>query len=135
MANTREVELTWSGGLRFDGGRVGGPSVTLDGDGTAGPSPVETLLLAAAGCTAADVVLILEKMRQPLVGLDVRAVGTRREEDPKRVTALRLVYRVRGTGLDMTKVRRAVELSLETYCSVLHSLAPDITIGWDLELA
>ena len=87
-----------------------------------------TLLLAAASCTGADVVLILGKMRAGLERLRIEVTGTRREEDPRRLTALHLVYHLGGTALDETKARRAIDLSVEKYCSVIHSLAPDIAI-------
>lgn len=92
------------------------------------------LLLAAASCSAADVVDILGKMREPLDGLSVEAWGDRRDEPPRRYTALRFLFKVRGSGLTEAKVRRAIDLSLEKYCSVMHSLAPDIVVSYELEL-
>jgi len=63
-----EVELTWDGDLRFRG-HAGQAAVVVDSDGLAGPSPVQSLALALAGCMSVDVVHILEKGRQPLRGL------------------------------------------------------------------
>jgi putative redox protein len=93
-----------------------------------------TLLLAAAACTASDVVVILEKMRIQLRELQVEASGVRRETEPRRYLAIHLTYRIGGSGLDETKVRRAIDLSLEKYCSVLHSLAPDLAVTYALSL-
>ena len=76
------------------------------------------LLLAAAACSGADVVDILAKMREKLTGLDIEAWGDRRDEPPRRYTGLRLLFRARGDSLDEAKVRRAIDLSLEKYCSV-----------------
>ncbi len=134
MSSLRHATLAWTSGLAFEGGAPGGPSVTIDGDSTLGPSPMVTLLLAAAGCTGADVVSILEKMRVGLSGLRIEVTGTRREEQPKRYVALHLVFHVAGRELDETKARRAIDLSLEKYCSVVHSLAPDIAITYELVL-
>jgi putative redox protein len=92
------------------------------------------LLMAAASCSAADVVSILEKMREKLASLDIEAWGERREELPRRYVSLRLRFRARGEALDEAKVRRAIELSLEKYCSVIHSLAPDLPVRYELEL-
>ncbi len=125
------VALTWTGaGLAFEGGAPGGPVVTVDGGGARlGPSPMQTLLLGVAGCTAADTVEILTKMRVPLEGLAVRLEGDRAAEPPRRFTALRFVYEARGLpAADEEKLRRAVALSHETYCSALHSLRADIGI-------
>lgn len=135
---TRQVRLEWLGeGMRFSGGGVhpAGPSVVIDGDGEAGPSPMLTLLLAAAGCSAADVVDILGKGRVPFESCVVEMRGVRREEMPRRYVALHLTYRVAAAYQDRAKVERAAALSIEKYCSVLHSLAPDITITHDVELA
>lgn len=132
---TKQVTVTWESALRFAGGEPGGPSITLDGDNTAGPGPMVTLLLAAAACTGSDVVSILQKMRVPFAKLTIEVAGARREEEPRRYVSIHLDYRFGGTGLDQSKVRRAIDLSLEKYCSVVHSLAPDIVITYGLSLA
>jgi putative redox protein len=128
------VSIRWRDGLLFEGGGAGRPPVTVDGDSRAATSPVEMLLVAAATCTAADVVDILKKMRVDLRSLEVDIQGTRREEHPRRFTAIHFLFRVAGSGADETKVRRAVDLSLEKYCSVMNSLAPDIQVGYDVSL-
>jgi putative redox protein len=131
------VALQWTTEqLSFRGGKVGGPQVVVDGDGEAGPSPVTALLLALGGCMAADVVMILTKMKLPLTDLELVVEGDRRAEPPRRVTAVRLKYVARGlAAADESKVWRAIELSRDTYCSVLHSLREDIELRIDLELA
>jgi putative redox protein len=130
-----EVTLTWLGDLRFEGGRTGGPAIRLDGAGADGPSPMEALLLALAGCTAADVVEIGRKMREPWEGASFRVhvEGERAPEPPRRYTRIRLAYRVSGAGLDRAKLERAIALSHEKYCSVLHSLRPDLVVESRLE--
>lgn len=135
MAVTTQAVARWRTQLVFDGGGPGRPPVPIDGDSRAGTSPVEFLLVAAATCTGADVVGILEKMRVRLEGLDIDVVGTRRDEHPRRLTALHYVFTVRGEGADETKVRRAVDLSIEKYCSVHASLAPDIRVDYDVVIA
>lgn len=135
MAVTTQAVARWRTQLVFDGGGPGRPPVPIDGDSQAGTSPVEFLLVAAATCTGADVVGILEKMRVQLEGLDIDVVGTRRDEHPRRLTALHYVFTVRGEGADETKVRRAVDLSIEKYCSVHASLAPDIRVDYDVVIA
>jgi putative redox protein len=129
-----DVTLSWTQDLQFTGGKPGGPSVTVDGDGAAAPSPMQQLLLAAAGCSGADVVGVLAKMQVELRELRVDVSGTRREEWPRRFLAIHFEYRVGGTGLDEAKARRAIDLSHEKYCSVIHSLAPDMRITYGLTL-
>jgi putative redox protein len=138
MGNTRSVRLTWLGeGMRFSGAGTepGTPPVVIDGDGTAGPSPMLALLLAAGGCTGADVVSILAKMRVPLQHCEIEVSGTRRNEQPRRYAAIRLRFTLAGDGLDRPKAERAVSLSLTKYCSVVHSLAPDIAVEHEIVLA
>lgn len=127
MADSR-VRLLWTGeGHAFRGGRPDGPEVLLDGDGREGPSPTDSLLLALGGCMGVDVVMILEKMRVPLAGLAVEVEGDRRADPPRRFTRLHAVFRVEGVPADESaKVERAVRLSSERYCSVLHTLGSDV---------
>jgi putative redox protein len=133
-AEANRVSLRWQEGLVFQGGEPGGPETTIDGDNAVAPGPMLTLLLAAAACTGADVVLVLKKMRVTLSEFWLEASGERREEEPRRYTAIHLQYHLAGQGLDEPKARRAIDLSMEKYCSVLHSLAPDIRITSGLTL-
>ena len=127
--------MRWITQLQFEGSGVGRPAILVDGDSTAATSPVELLLLAAATCTASDVVIILQKQRITLESLDISVRGTRRETEPRRFTAIAFHFSVRGAGADEVKVRRAIDLSLEKYCSVVSSLAPDIPISYDVSIA
>ena len=133
-AETKRVTLRWQERLVFRGGEAGGPETTIDGDNAEGPGPMLTLLLAAASCTGSDVVSILEKMRVTLEECRIEASGVRRETEPRRYTAIHLEYHLRGRGLDEAKARRAIDLSITKYCSVVHSLAPDIRITHGLTL-
>jgi putative redox protein len=134
-----EVAMRWLEGLQFEGhgtsGETSRPMILVDGDTRVATSPVELLLLSAATCTASDVVIILQKQRVGLQALEVIIRGTRREEHPRRFTAIALHFTVRGTGVDETKVRRAIDLSIEKYCSVAASLAPDIQLSYDVSIA
>src|SRR6059036_1314761 len=122
--------MHWLRDLQFEGSGSGRPAILVDGDTKAATSPVELLLVAAATCTAADVVIILQKQRVKLAVLDVAMLGTRREAQPRRYTAMAFHFTIRGEGADEDKARRAIDLSLEKYCSVVASLAPDISISY-----
>ena len=130
------VDLVWTGeGLEFRGGRVGGAEILLDSAGAAAPSPLDALVLALAGCMAIDVLDITQKSRVPITGLSVAVEGDRRAKPPRRITAVRQVFRTTGVAeADRAKVSRAIDLSREKYCSVLHSLREDIEMSFDLEL-
>ncbi len=132
--NVREVTMRWRERLVFEGGPPGRPAILVDGDGAAAGSPVELLLLAAATCSAADVVSILQKMRVQLGSLEVAVRGTRRDREPRRFTTLHFRFAIAGEGANETNARRAIDLSLEKYCSVVASLAPDIRITYDIAL-
>ena len=134
-AETKNITLAWQQGLSFLGGEPNRPAILIDGDNAAGPGPMVTLLLAAASCTGSDVVVILQKMQVPFTELTIEVSGMRREAEPRRYMALHFEYRVGGSGIETSKVRRAIDLSLEKYCSVVHSLAPDIAITYALSLA
>lgn len=135
-SNIAEVEVRWRSDLVFEGQAKGErPAVVVDGDSKVATSPVELLLMAAASCTMADVVIILQKQRVDLRTLDVHVRATRRETDPRRVLALHFDWRIAGEGAEETKARRAIDLSLEKYCSVMTSLAPDIAVTSDVTVA
>jgi putative redox protein len=131
----KHVALQWEQGMIFRGGEPGGPQVTIDAYNATAPGPMLTLLLAAAACTGTDVVMILQKMRVALRTLRIEVHGTRREDPPRRYVSIRFEFHLAGEGLDEARARRAIDLSLEKYCSVIASLAPDIAIGYDLTLA
>ncbi|MDP1572404.1 MAG: OsmC family protein [Vicinamibacterales bacterium] len=115
--------LTWTGDLRFEA-TVGSVSLTVDGKGAEGPSPMQALALGLAGCMAIDVVDILQKGRHPLIGLEAALSGERAEEPPRRFVRITLHYTVRGE-VPPAAVERAIQLSRDKYCSVWHSMRQD----------
>jgi putative redox protein len=126
------ASLTWSGELTFSASS-GSQTMTVDGKGAAGPSPVQALAFAIAGCMAMDVVDILRKGRHPLTGLDVAFHGERAEEPPRRFTSVTSTFTVHG-DVPGDAVRRAIALSHEKYCSVSNSLRGDITFVTEFEV-
>ena len=120
------VELVWEHDLVLSG-RSGGVTMTLDSASVEGPSPMQALAFAMAGCMAMDVVHVIRKGRYELRGLRADLTGTRAPEDPRRFTAIALHYSVTGNVPD-EKMARAIELSREKYCSVWHSMRQDIEL-------
>lgn len=131
----KRVRLAWDGeGMAFRGGPVDGAETVVDGDGEQGPGPMDTLLVSLAGCMAIDVRMILEKSRVPLEALEIEVRGRRAVTNPRRFEAIELFYRVRGpTDEHEAKLQRAIDLSRDTYCSVLHSLRADIDVDIGIE--
>ncbi|MGK7345570.1 MAG: OsmC family protein [Candidatus Nitrospinota bacterium M3_3B_026] len=119
--------LEWKGGLALSGAADGGGRLEFDG-ARAGLKPTEALLLGLAGCMSMDVVSILEKKRVKLESYSARIEGEKSDTFPKYFKRAELTLTAKGEGLDEAKFSRAVELSKEKYCSVLHSLRQDFTL-------
>jgi putative redox protein len=128
------VRVEWSGDHRFSAGKVGRPSIQLDGDGQTGPSPVDTLLSSLASCVSVDVVDILAKRRTPVSSLAVDAVGRRVDTIPRRLEHVTLNFSIAGKGIERVHAERAVELAVTKYCSVRDSLRPDVPVEWKISL-
>jgi putative redox protein len=120
------AELVWSEGLQF-GATSGKTAIVVDGDSTAGPSPVQLLVLGLAGCMSIDVVDIVRKGRHPLTGLRASISAERQPEPPRRLVRVELTFHVHGAVPEHV-VERAIALSRDKYCSVWHSLRPDIDL-------
>ena len=116
----------------FEAAGAGG-KVKLGAGQTGGVTPMEALLMAAGGCSGLDIVSILAKMRQPLVGLEINVFGQRCEDHPKYFKNIRLEYIFQGK-LEPPKVERAIELSLEKYCSVINNLAPKTNMEYEYSI-
>ena len=128
------VELVWKTDEEFEYSRPGRPAGLLDGHGATAPSPVDALLGAIAGCASVDVVNILKKQRTPVRELSVEVVAQRANSTPKRILSAELLFRIAGAGIRREHAERAIDLSVEKYCSVRSSLDPAIPIKWSLEL-
>jgi putative redox protein len=121
-----KAKLTWRDGWAFDTHSGSGHNVIVDGKKNTGASPMEHFVIGLAGCTTVDVVSIMEKMRQDVKALEVEVEADQKEEFPKYITHVRMNYWVKGKDIEEDKLKRAIELSHERYCSALHSLRPDI---------
>ena len=124
------VTTTWQGEHRFDSGRPGGATLRLDGTGATGQSPVDAILSALASCASIDLVDILAKRRTPVERLSIEVEGERATGTPRRLVGIKLTFTVDGAGIDPLHAERAIDLSLNKYCSVRDSLARDIPITW-----
>ena len=129
------ASIRWTSEQKFLGISPSGHAVPLDSDRTSNkaPGPMEMVLLALGACTATDVVLILEKKRQPLQSLEVLCSGERATEPPTVFTKLEVLFRLRG-ALDEAAVQRAVSLTEEKYCSVAAMLKKTAAFTWRYEI-
>ncbi len=107
--------------LRFRARAEEAPEVLFDAgdrEDRQGPSPVQGALLSVMACTAADIVLILQKQRVPFASLEIEADAERATENPRVFTKIRLHYKIRGNGILDSAVKKAIDLSSEKYCTV-----------------
>jgi putative redox protein len=113
--------------------RSGEAQLLMDSPPEAGPTPVQTLAFALAGCMAMDVALVMQRGRLPMKALRARLVAERAPSDPRRLLRVDLHFTVAG-DVPPDRVERALQLSRDTYCSVWHSLRPDIELRTSFEV-
>jgi putative redox protein len=128
---TKEVNLEWLNSRMFVGTDHLGKSIAIgyqreNEPQGAGINPADMLLLAAASCSAYDIVQILEKGRQPLEGLKVAVSAEQIQDPPYQFISLHFNYTIKGS-VDPEKIERAMQLSEDKYCSVLATLKPALT--------
>lgn len=116
-----QAKVTWSQGLTFEGQADTGFKVPLGGSQSVGGDedgfrPMELIAIGVIGCTAMDVISILQKKRQDVTAFEVEVDASRAEEHPKVFTDMKITYHITGHEIDPTAVERAIELSEEKYC-------------------
>lgn len=99
-----------------------------------GPTPMELMLMGTGGCSAFDVVHILEKGREAVEDVQVELNADRAEIEPKVFTRIHMHFIVKGRGLNPTKVERAINLSIEKYCSASAMMAKSADLTHDYEI-
>ncbi|MGC8866026.1 MAG: OsmC family protein [Bacteroidales bacterium] len=119
---TEKVQMSWLDGMAFEA-EVNGHKIVVDaeenvGGRNLGPRPKPLLLASLAGCTAMDVISILNKMRVEVEAFNVEVVAEQTEEHPKVYSQIKLIYKFKGKDLPMDKLQKAVDLSQERYCGV-----------------
>jgi len=137
-----EAKVKWLANMQFVGEVPSGHNVLMDtrhevGGENSAPAPMELLLIALGGCTGMDVVSILRKMKVEFESLEVGIRGERAFEHPKVYKKIELVYKVKGTGkmpVPPDKVKRAVELSQEKYCSITAMLKSTVEISYTTDI-
>jgi putative redox protein len=139
-----ECTINWmpQHGMAFSAETGSGHLLTMDGAPDGGgrnlaPRPMETVLAGTGGCTAYDVVLILQRGRLDVRGCQVVVKAERAETDPKVFTKIHLHFVVTGPTLTEAAVERAVRLSHEKYCSatIMLGKSADITTSFELKAA
>ena len=134
-----KARVKWVQDRTFLGESGSGHSMVMDGDPAGGGRdlgirPMEALLLGMGGCTAYDVVDILEKSRQDVDNCVIELDADRAEDAPRVFTKILMRYIITGRNLDPKKVERAVNLSAKTYCSATIMLGKTAEITHEIEI-
>ena len=129
-----DATVSWVHGATFSGiGGGTGYRIAIgtraeDGQAAEGASPMELLLMGTAGCTALDVMSILQKKRQDVTAFEIQMHATRADEHPRVFTHITMEYIVTGRNIDPDAVKRAIDLSLEKYCSAHAMMSKAVPI-------
>lgn len=131
--------VKWLDNMSFVGESESGHSVVMDGPPESGGRnlgvrPMEMVLLGMGGCTAFDVVMILQKGRQDIYDCHVELSAERATDVPKVFTKIHAHYVIKGRNLNAKKVAKAVDLTAEKYCSVSIMLAQSAEVTHDFEI-
>jgi len=134
-----KARVKWVEDATFLGESGSGHAIVMDGPPdhggrNLGARPMEMLLLGLGGCTMFDVMMILTKARQDVRDCIVEIEAERAEEEPKVFTKIHAHFRVIGKGLKEDRVKRAIELSSEKYCSASIMLGAMAEITHDYEI-
>ena len=115
-----DAKVTWKGHLAFEAVADSGKSIVMDSADTErlGPGPMELIAMSMAGCTAMDVISILEKKKQDVTSFEVKVHADRADDYPKVYTRAEIEYQVTGRAIDESALVRAIELSIQKYCPV-----------------
>ncbi|MCE1244228.1 OsmC family protein [Oryzomicrobium sp.] len=135
-----ECKVRWSGdGMSFVAETGSNHAIVMDGPPDAGgrnlaPRPMEMVLAGTGGCTAFDVVMILQKGRHDVTDCVVALKAERADTDPKVFTRIHFHYTVTGRNLKADVVERAVKLSKDKYCSASIMLAKTAELTHSVEI-
>ncbi len=135
-----KARIKWVGDATFLGESGSGHALVMDGPPdmggrNLGVRPMEMMLLGMGGCTAFDVVHILKKSREDVTDCVAELEAERAESEPKVFTRIHVHFIVKGRELNDAKVRKAVELSADKYCSASIMLGnAGVAISHDYEI-
>ena len=134
-----KARVKWLDHMSFVGESASGHSVVMDGSPdhggrNLGLRPMEMVLLGMGGCTAYDVVLMLQKSRQKATLCEVELDATRAEEVPAVFTRIVVHFRLAGHELKPEAVERAVKLSAEKYCSATKMIEKTAQVSYTWEI-
>jgi putative redox protein len=130
-----QVRIEWLEQRAFEAKTGSGHTITMDGPPEHGgrniaARPMEMVLVGLGGCSAFDVVEILEKSRQKITDCQIQIDAERADDIPAVFTKIHMHFIFAGDELNEKHVKRAVELSVDKYCSVVKMLRPDVEVSY-----
>ena len=134
-----KAKVTLNEGMQFVGSADSGHAVLMDaapevGGANTALRPMEMLLVSLGGCTGMDVVSILRKMRVEWRRFEILIEAERAPEHPRVFTKIHLTYRIWGENIPKDKLKKAIDLSQERYCSVTAMLRKTAEITYEYEI-
>jgi len=130
-----KAKVKWIGEKLFHGTSQSGHSIVLDAkDGELAPCPLEHILISLGSCSSVDVISILNKTQQNISGCTVEISGTCISTVPKLFSKIHLHFIITGIDIKEKHVKRAVNLSIEKYCSVALILNGKVDISHDFSI-
>ncbi len=129
---SKNVSLNWNPKTKFTARNKNNVMIRMNQQDAIGAS--DMLPISLIGCSSYDVVEILGKQKQDLRELNVTAEATQDDDPPWRFRKVHIHYQAVGKGLDVERVRKAIMLSEEKYCSVYATLRDAIEITHDVEV-
>ena len=133
-----KIEAKWLGNMHFQSTSATNHTIEMDSGPkdavTAGPTPMELVLQAIAGCSGMDVLSILRKKRKEPDEFNIEIDAERAEEHPKVFKKVNLFYRIKKKGLTKEEAEQAIGLSVDKYCSVMGMVRSTAEISWKYEI-
>jgi putative redox protein len=132
------ITAKWMGDLCFET-EVNGHPIVMDarqdvGGKDRGPRPKPLMMVSLAGCTGMDVASLLKKMRVEVESFSVHVEGELTENHPKHFKSMHIIYEFKGKDLPMDKLKRAVELSQDTYCGVSATYKKAMDLSYEIKV-
>jgi len=133
------IVARWLNDLAFEA-EVDGHKIYMDsspehGGKNTGPRPKPMMMVALAGCTGMDVAAILAKMKENVEEFSVEVEGNVTDEHPKRFDGMKILYRVKGKGINRKNVEKAIKLSTTRYCGVSANYQRAFPISHEIIIA
>lgn len=134
-----QAKVKWVDGLQFVGESGTGHAIVMDADLDVGGSntgmrPMEMLLVSLGGCSGMDVASILTKKKQNVTDISINIKGQKADTYPKKFTDIEIEFIISGKNLSEEDVKKAIDLSMEKYCSVKATLEGVAKINYSYKI-